>query len=137
MRRFALVFCLMVISGCASPRPVRPPNVTVGLDTALPAPRSAPSDALPRIIAANFSTLNIKHPEVWSGTIVTTTNVASLELRTNQFAISVPRTAFGRFAFTLRVYDVPDEFLRSYALRIIARNSAGAQAEEDVPLRIR
>ena len=68
---------------------------------------------------------------------MTTTNVASLEIRTNLFSLDVPRTAFGRFAFTLDVLDVPPIFVRAYALRLIARNSAGVQFEKDVPMRLR
>ena len=68
---------------------------------------------------------------------MTTTNVASLEVRTNLFSLNVPRRDFGRFAFSLRVFDVPPIFLRAYRVRVIARNSAGDAAEEDIPLRIR
>lgn len=134
MRRAAFILCLLA-TGCASPAPRMPANVGVGTGP-LPVPRTAANVAPPRIIAARFSSLDVHRPGVWSGTIVTTTNVASLELRTNQFSISVPRAAFGRFNFTLRIYDVPDEFIRSYTLRIIARNSAGVKVEEDAPFRI-
>ncbi len=56
---------------------------------------------------------------------VTTTNVASVEVRTNLFSINVPRVAYGRFAFRLDVLDTPPIFVRPYRLRVIARNSAG------------
>lgn len=114
-----------------------PKNVTVAQNGTLPAPQTAANNAPPVILAADFSSLDIKRPVVWSGTIVTTTNVASVELKTNQFSISVPRDAFGHFHFNLNVYDVPPEFVRSYVLRIIARNSAGTEQEEDVPMQIR
>jgi hypothetical protein len=58
-------------------------------------------------------------------------------VRSNLFSIDVPRTAFGRFAFSLDMLDVPPIFVRKYALRIIARNSAGLETEEDVPFEIR
>lgn len=74
---------------------------------------------------------------MWSGEIVTGTNVASVEVRTSLFSIDVPRTAYGHFAFTLHVFDVPPIFIRAYQVRAIARNSAGVEAEEDFPLRIR
>ncbi len=68
---------------------------------------------------------------------MTTTNVASVEVRTNLFSIDVPRRTFGDFRFSLRVFDVPPIFIRGYRLRVIARNSAGQTSEEDLPLRIR
>ena len=58
-------------------------------------------------------------------------------MRTNLFSINVPRRAPGRFAFTLNVLDTPPIFVRAYSLRVIARNSAGQEYEEDLPFRIR
>jgi len=84
-----------------------------------------------------FSTLDVHRGSTWSGSFVTPTNVASVEVRTNLFSIDVPRTDFGRFAFTLHVMDVPPIFIRPYRLRVIARNSAGATDEEDLPMWIR
>lgn len=84
-----------------------------------------------------FSGDEIRRGQTWSGEIVTTTNVASVEVRSNFFSIDVPRRDFGRFAFTLRVYDVPPVFLRAYRIRVIARNSAGQAVEEHFPFRIR
>ena len=103
----------------------------------MPRPQVAAPEAPPRILAAWFSSREVRRPGTWSGRIVTTTNVASVEVRTNLFTIDVPRKAFGRFAFTLNVFDVPPIFVRAYRLRVIARNAAGLAAEEDVPFRLR
>jgi hypothetical protein len=84
-----------------------------------------------------FSSLDVKRGSTWSGEMVTGTNVASVEVRTNLFSIDVPRRSFGRFAYSLDVLDVPPIFVRSYRLRVLARNSAGIVYEEDLPLRIR
>jgi len=73
----------------------------------------------------------------WSATFLTSTNVASLEVRTNLFSINVPRTDFGKFAFSVHVLDLPPIFIRDYRLRVIARNSAGLAYEEDLPFSIR
>jgi hypothetical protein len=103
-----------------------PGNVNVGaIPRFWPTPRPMGNDALPQLLALG-----------WSGTFVTSTNVASVEVRTNLFSIDVPRTRIGRFAFSLDILDVPPTFLRGYRLRVIARNSAGLQSEEDVPLSI-
>ncbi len=84
-----------------------------------------------------FSSLDVRRGESWAGAVVTPTNVASVEVRTNLFSINVPKRAPGRFSFTVDVLDTPPIFVRYYRLRVIARNSAGAEYEEDLPFRIR
>ena len=84
-----------------------------------------------------FSSLDVRRGERWSGAFIASTNVASLEVRTNLFSINVPKRTAGRFAFTLNVLDTPPIFVRAYRLRVIARNSAGKPYEEDLPFRIR
>lgn len=129
-----LVFAL---AACASqPVPV-PGNVRFGDAGVLPRPASAANDAPPRILAMQFSSDDVRRGQEWAGTIVTTTNVASVEIRTNLFSVDVPRRGFGDFRFTLRVYDVPPIFIRAYRVRVLARNSAGDTVEEDLPFRIR
>ena len=128
---------VLTLAACAS-RPVAlPANARVGAGAVLATPAPAANEAAPRIVAMNFSSLDVPRGQTWSGTIVTTTNVASVEVRTNLFSIDVPRRAFGNFHFDLRVYDVPPIFIRGYRVRVIARNAAGASTEEDLPFRIR
>lgn len=103
----------------------------------MPAPPAASNDAPPRILAMRFSSDDVRRGQTWSGRIVTPTNVASVEVRTNLFSINVPRSTYGDFRFKLHVFDVPPIFIRAYRLRVIARNSAGASTEEDLPFRIR
>lgn len=125
-------------TGCAS-QPVRlPANVSVGAAPgALASPAIRIGSAPPEVLAASFSSLDVRRGQVWSGRFVTGTNVASLEVRTNLFSIDVPRTSYGRFAFSLDLLDTPPIFVRKYTLRIIARNSAGIESEEDAPFEIR
>jgi hypothetical protein len=125
-----------LLPACASRLPDPPANVAVGL-AALPTPRLEPNEAPPRILAMRFSSLDVRRGERWSAAIVTGTNVASVEVRTNLFSINVPKGAPGRFSFVLNVLDTPPIFVRAYTLRVIARNSAGAEFEEDLPFRIR
>jgi hypothetical protein len=124
-------------TGCASHLPDVPPDVTVGLPRALPTPRVEPMDSPPEILGMHFSTLDVRRGERFSGELVTGTNVASVEVRTNLFSIDVPRTGYGHFAFVLNVLDAPPIFIRAYRLRVIARNSAGAEFEQDLPFVIR
>jgi hypothetical protein len=135
LRIGALAFTAL-LSACASRLPDSPANVTVG-PAVLPTPRIEPNDAPPRILAMRFSSLDVRRGERWSGAIVAGTNVASVEVRTNLFSIDVPKRAPGRFSFVLDVLDTPPIFVRAYRLRVIARNSAGSEYEEDLPFRIR
>jgi hypothetical protein len=126
-----------VVIGCASHLPDVPPDASIGPTRALPTPRVEPMDAAPAILGMHFSTLDVRRGQRFSGEFVTGTNVASVEVRTNLFSIDVPRTGYGRFAFVLNVLDAPPIFIRQYRLRVIARNSAGAEFEQDLPFEIR
>jgi hypothetical protein len=137
VRSILLVLAVASSAGCASHLPALPANVSIGAPTALPSAIARSGDAPPELLGARFSALDVRRGQTWSGSFVTGTNVASLEVRSNLFSIDVPRTAFGRFAFSLDMLDVPPIFVRKYALRIIARNSAGLETEEDVPFEIR
>lgn len=123
--------------GCASHLPGIPPDVSVGVPRALPTPRIEPRDALPVILGMHFSRLDVRRGQRFSGEFVAGTNVASIEVRTNLFSIDVPKTGPGRFAFQLDVLDAPPIFIRPYRLRVIARNSAGVEFEQDLPFQIR
>lgn len=138
LARLVIWPCVLAVgaTACASHLPSVPPNAAIGASTALPAPRVEPNAAPPRILGMRFSALEVRRGGRWSGQFVTGTNVASVEVRTNLFSIDVPRTAFGRFAFKLDVLDVPTIFVRPYRLRVIARNSAGTELEEDLPFEI-
>lgn len=126
----------MLLPACGSRLPDLPANVRIG-PAPLPLPRVEPNDALPKILGMRFSSLDIRRGQRWSGAIVTGTNVASVEVRTNLFSINVPHIAAGRFAFVLNVLDTPPIFVRAYRLRVIARNSAGNEYEENLPFRLR
>ncbi|HEY1975919.1 MAG TPA: hypothetical protein VGG89_05225 [Candidatus Baltobacteraceae bacterium] len=149
-----LVACLSLLcaAACASPPPPVPDNVSVGPVAfsgsiehlrAAREPIVAPNDAPPQIKGMHFNTLDLCRQargeclDFWRGSVLTSTNVASVEVRTNLFSINVPRTDFGKFAFKVDVLDVPPIFIRDYRLRVIARNSAGVAVEEDMPFHIR
>jgi hypothetical protein len=136
-RRAVAALFACALAACASQGVAVPSNVSFDDARALPTPAAAAGDESPRILAMRFSSAEVRRGQTWSGTIVTSTNVASLEVRTNLFSINVPRRSYGDFRFTLRVYDVPPIFVRAYRVRVIARNAAGQSVEEDLPFRIR
>ena len=136
-RRAVAALFVCSLAACASQQVAVPSNVSFDGARALPTPAIASGAARPRILAMRFSGAQVRRRQTWSGTIITSTNVASVEVRTNLFSIDVPRRTYGDFRFALRVYDVPPIFIRAYRVRVIARNAAGESAEEDLPLRIR
>lgn len=128
----------LATAACASHAPMIASNVSVGSATSvLPRPLQASNSAPPSIQAMHFSSLNVARGSRWSGEFITPTNVASLEVRTNLFSIDVPRSTYGRFAFTVNVLDTPPIFVRHYRLRVIARNTGGVTNETDLPFQIR
>ncbi|MGC1380870.1 MAG: hypothetical protein WA814_07575 [Candidatus Baltobacteraceae bacterium] len=100
------------------------------------APVAAPN-APPQIVAMWFSTLTL-HPGDWfDGTIVASTNVASVEVRTAAFSINSTHVAPGIYRFHTRVLELPPLSRRhSYDLYIIARNTPGVQEVVHAPLTV-
>jgi hypothetical protein len=90
-----------------------------------PTAEVAPPDAPPVIKKIWFSGLHLREGSSINGTIVTSTNVASVEVRTATFSINVPRSSFGQFGFHLNVLVFPPLLKHTYPLLIIARNAAG------------
>jgi len=82
--------------------------------------------APPRILRTWMSSLSIE-PGTWlDGAITTSTNVASVEVRTAAFSINSTHVAPGQFRFHARILELPPLSRRHrYALQIIARNTRG------------
>jgi hypothetical protein len=88
-------------------------------------------------VAIWFSTLTITPGSWFDGTIVVSTNVASVEVRTAAFSINSDHVAPGLYRFHTRVLELPPFSRRhSYELDIIARNTAGIKQVEAAPLRV-
>ena len=99
-------------------------------------PVAAPN-APPRIVRIWFSTLTLE-PGIWfDGTIVASTNVASVEVSTAAFSINSTHVAPGIYHFHTHVLELPPLSRRHwYELYIIARNTPGDRQVEDAPLRV-
>ncbi len=134
-----LVAIAIAMTGCASRVPIIDSSVVrVGerASTDWPAAVVAISDAPPRILRLELSSLRVSPGQQWRGRIATSTNVASVEIRTELFSFTAQRTAFGQFRFMQRIIDLPGIFQRGYVLRVIARNAAGAAVEQEIPFRL-
>lgn len=124
----------VVACGCV-PHFAIPRNVSVGAwhGPPPPAPVASPN-APPHIVLVRLSATTIAPLQRFSGTITTSTNVASVEVKTEAFAYNVPRSTFGQFAFSYVMPELPPPARRHYLLVITARNAAGVAEVERVPI---
>jgi hypothetical protein len=133
----AALFASLV--ACESKPIIAPANLVIAArEPARPkAPVRSPN-APPHIVRIWMSTLTLR-PGMWfDGTIVASTNVASVEVRTAAFSINSAHVAPGFFRFHALVLEVPAlSRLRSYELYVIARNTAGEQEVENATLSLK
>ncbi|MBV9718729.1 MAG: hypothetical protein JOZ77_05390 [Candidatus Eremiobacteraeota bacterium] len=131
---------LATLLGACSTKPVSVPlNVTVSekQPRAWPSPPVAAPNAPPRIVRVWFSTLRIEPGSWFDGTILVSTNVASVEVRTAAFSINSAHVAPGIYRFHTHVLELPPLSRRHwYELYIIARNTPGIAESEEAPLRV-
>ncbi|MBV9272036.1 MAG: hypothetical protein JO165_13160 [Candidatus Eremiobacteraeota bacterium] len=126
---------LLGVSSCivaCAPPPQAPEirHLTVSAKPPMPWPSAlvAKPDAAPQILRVWLSRRDLVPGGSIDGKIATSTNVASLEVRTVVFSINALRSDFGQFHFHLHILDVPGISRgRSYQMQIIARNTAGVE----------
>jgi cytochrome oxidase Cu insertion factor (SCO1/SenC/PrrC family) len=128
----------LVLAGCVQALPPKPKFLTIAAHApaAWAAPHRAAVEAPAEIQAIRVSSLDVRPGADWDGDVVASTNTASLEIGTNLFDFSAPRTQPGRFHFNFHVIDMPALFVRPYVLYVKARNTAGQVTELDLPFRI-
>lgn len=136
---YALFAAILLLAGCEEPvrgTPVDPHGVTIA-PARWPSAVVAASSDPPRIIALLMNETSIAPGSEWTGRIATTSNVASLEMRTESFSFNATRIAFGQFIFDQHVLDIVPQYKRGYTLRVIARNTAGDQDTRSIPIELR
>lgn len=122
----------------ASPGGSARPSVVVPAVTATPATVvTAAPEAPPEIIRASLSRSVASPGDVVSGTVITSSNVASVEARIVGYSQSLTKTAAGTFTLTYQVPNVPMFFRRTYSIKVIARNARGETASLELPITIR
>lgn len=72
-----------------------------------------------------------------SGSVVTTSNVASVEARIGGYAVNLAKTGVGRFALTYTVAPLPWFVRGNFTMRVIAKNTRGDAVERAIPLTVR
>ena len=93
--------------------------------------------AAPKIVSVTMSQSTMHPGQTISGMVVTSSNVASVEVRIVTYSIDMQKTGVGRFAMAYTVPNIP-VFLRGhYTMQVIARNSAGERDTRAIPITIR
>ena len=105
--------------------------------TASAAVPSLAADAAPQIVNVAISKTTVHGGDTVSGEVVTSSNVASVEVRIAGFSMSMPKTSPGHFALSYQVPNVPFFFHKTYDMNVIARNARGEATSTSLPITVR
>lgn len=121
-------------SGTAAPggTPVPTP-----VPTATPTPVILPANAPPQILSYSLSSTTVHAGDTISGSVLTTSNVASVEAKVASYVIPLAKIGVGHFALSYVVPNIPKPFRGTYALRIIAHNTEGATTTQSTSVTIK
>ena len=75
--------------------------------------------------------------QIVTGTVRTSSNVASVEARIAGYSSTLTKTGEGVFQLAQRVPALPFFLHRTYEIDVIARNTAGAAVSSEIPITIR
>jgi hypothetical protein len=98
--------------------------------------RESPN-APPRIVSVSLSTPVAHGGDVVTGTVETSSNVASVEARIGGYSSSMQKVGVGKFVMSYRVPNLPFFLHRTYSVEIIARNTRGDAVRSSLPITIR
>jgi len=136
------------ISAAATLSPTAPPPVMTPTPGASPSQAPAapkiskralrlPPDAAPQILAIAVSETTVQPGDRVSGSVVTSSNVASVEARIGGYAVTLSKVGVGRFALTYTVGPLPWFVRGNFTMQVIARNTRGDAATRAIPLNVR
>jgi hypothetical protein len=121
-----------------APSPSAAPSATpAGSPTPLPTPLVLPPDAVPQILAVTVNETVFHSGDTIYSTVVTSTNVAAVELRVAGKAIRFPRVDFGVWQLAYTLPHIPRRMLHDYPGQIVAMNSAGVTTARPVTISLR
>lgn len=101
------------------------------------APPVAAPDSAPVIVSVSLTPTVVQAGQTVSGTVITSSNVASVEARIGGYAASLTKTGAGEFHLTYPVPNLPSLLRRTYAVEVIARNTRGDQASTQTSITVR
>ncbi|MGB6599923.1 MAG: hypothetical protein WBE77_02435 [Candidatus Cybelea sp.] len=122
-------------SRSGSPAPKRGPTMQPA-EQRMKVPRLS-SQAPPRILDVAMSETTVQAGDRVSGSVVTSSNVASVEARIGGYAVSLVKVGVGRFALTYTVGPLPFFVRGNFTMRVIARNQGGEATTRTIPLTVR
>ena len=124
-------------AGTSAPAAAPLPAVTLPPSAVVPAPIREAADAPPQIIALSISEPVVHGGDLVSGTVETSSNVASVEARIGGYSSSLQKIGVGRFKVSYRVPHLPFFLHRTFMIQVIARNTRGLQVSTAVPITVR
>lgn len=95
------------------------------------------SDDAPRILDVAVSETTVQPGDRVSGSVVTSSNVASVEARIGGYAVSLVKVGVGRFALTYTVSPLAWFVHGNFQVQVIARNPRGDVTMRWIPLTVR
>lgn len=139
------------VTHSASPTPKPVPAATAAPipATATPSPRPSPTptpaikiprlppDAAPQILSIDVDKTTVTSGDRVSGTVLTTSNVASVEVRVAGYGVSLNKVGVGRFSLIYTLGNLPFFVRGTYAMQVIARNARGNATQRSVPITVR
>jgi hypothetical protein len=96
-----------------------------------------PPDAPPQILWIALSSTVPHAGDTLTVTVLTSSNVASVELRVGGYGSGMTKTEAGHFQLASTVPKLQIFMNHSLTLEIIARNTAGAAVQQSVALHVR
>lgn len=134
-----------------TPSPTQAPTATptatpTPLETSVPVATASPKhvavpmvqpDAPPKILAVSISETTVHSGDTVTGSVSTTSNVASVEVRIATFGMGMAKTGVGRFALTYPIGNLPFFVRGTFQMHVIARNTRGVSTETTIPITVR
>lgn len=94
-------------------------------------------NARPEILAMSLSSPVAYGGEVVSGTVETSSNVASVVATIAGYSSSLSKVGPGRFALSYRVPKLPFFLHHTYTIEVTARNARGDAVSSSIPITVR
>jgi len=95
-----------------------------------------PPDAPPQIVDVEMNSTDVGSGDTLWGKVLTSSNVASVEVRVANIGVGLNKVGVGRFTLAYRLGDIPPFAHGTYPMHIIARNTRGDKTERTLPLTI-
>jgi hypothetical protein len=93
-------------------------------------------DAPPQIVDVEVNRTDVGSGDTLWGKVLTSSNVASVEVRVANIGVGLNKVGVGRFTLAYRLGSIPFFVHGTYPMHIIARNSRGDKIERTLPLTI-